>query len=148
MPGCRASETKHSVRHLLATSSPLQAYIALARVDPDAAWCQLTAALRMGGKHAISGTPADNDDQRMAMQQAPVASWLATSGTPLTFPERDQLEPPLHAATADAASQQQRSRTKFGGCLAVPPGLLECSATKLSAMLTKVEQMPLSWHMI
>ena len=126
----------------------LQAYIALARVDPDAAWCQLTAA-SLQGKPALGGTPAEVDVPRMAVLHPP-ACLLTASGVPLVFPERSQIEPPLPALhsgeAAEAALRQQRSAAKTATGLAVPEGLLECSAAKLNAMMQEVEKMLPSWH--
>lgn len=121
-----------------------QTYIALARVDPDAAWCQLTAASLATGRHAVGGIAIEGD-----VPCAPAPRPTTSEGTPLVFPEQCHILPPLPTQSgvpAEAALRHQRGAAKSGVGLVVPAGLVECSAAKLSAILHEVEKMPLPWH--
>jgi hypothetical protein len=122
-----------------------QTYIALARVDPDVAWCQLTAALLVTSKRALAVAADARHVPNMGVPQPQGSMRLAASGVPLMFPERSHIEPSVPAAVDGAASPQHPIK-HLAGDLVVPAGLLECSTTKLTAMLQEIENMRLPWH--
>ena len=122
--------------------------MALARVDPDAAWSQLSAALQAvsSGASGSSAPPAalsGSEAEHAPLVPADVA--LRSSGEPLAFPERQQIAPPLPPEPAAPAGGGRRRGEAAPG-LCVPPGLREVSAAKLAAMLRQVEQLPPRWH--
>ncbi|KAL4440079.1 hypothetical protein ABPG75_003080 [Micractinium tetrahymenae] len=133
-----------------------QTYIALARIDPDAAWCQLSAALVAAGGAPLPSS-ASSATEPPASEQPRVPPGLALKsddGTPLAFPPQTAIAPPLptaaaagptRAAAAGAAPARRRAEAALPA-MTVPPGLRECGAAKLAAMLRQVEQLPPQWH--
>ena len=162
-----ASTCVHLVSPHLPHSAPTrrQTYVALARVDPDPAWCQLSAALQAAsGAEASAGAQQQQQQQQQQapqqQQQAP-QQWeqprvapgmtLQSSGEPLTFPSQQQIAPPLPAAPTPAAASTPGTGRRRGAAaaeagLSVPPGLRQVSAAKLAAMLRQVEALPPRWH--
>jgi hypothetical protein len=116
----------------------LQTYVALAGLDPDAAWCQLHAALLAVGGSPLPGLDAVGSGQSTPDQvpRVPPGVLLRGSGQQLDFPPAVQIAPSPPASAASGSSKAS----------VVPPGLRECSAGKLAAMMRQVEQLPPRWH--
>ena len=64
---------------------------------------------------------------------------LRGSGQQLEFPVVAGIAPAVPSSAAGAASTTSEASV-------VPPGLRECSAAKLAAMLRQVEQLTPRWH--
>lgn len=140
-------------------SACAQTYVALARIDPDAAWCQLSAALAAASGATLPG-PAPSTDEPPACgppasEQPRVPPCLALKtdgGAPLSFPPWGVVAPPPPVAAsgpAGAASGGAAAATRGEAgppALTVPPGLRDCGAAKLAAILRQVEQLPPQWH--
>jgi hypothetical protein len=100
-----------------------EAFMAVARVDADAAWALLVAAARARGGSAWAGLglPGYGQGVRAGGNGAGPAAALA----------------PLEALCPAPPPT---------GSPDLPSGLLDCSAAKLRAMLQQVERLPVTWH--
>lgn len=123
--------------------------MALARVDPDAAWSQLSAALQAAG-----GSNSDGEGENQPTPpDVPAGLTLQGSGERLTFPGQQQIAPtlppaPVPPAAAAGAGRRQSEAAAAGAVqMSVPPGLRQISAAKLAAMLRQVEALPPRWHL-
>lgn len=134
---------------------PVQTYIALARIDPDAAWCQLSAALTPAGGSTLPATACSAGDPPASEQPRvpPGLTLKSDDGAPLVFPSQAAIAPPLPAAApgppgaaGGGAAATRRRGEAAPPALTVPPGLRECGTAKLTAMLRQVEQLPPQWH--
>ncbi|GAB4823772.1 hypothetical protein N2152v2_010818 [Parachlorella kessleri] len=100
-----------------------QAFMALAKLDSDAAWTLLTTALR-----AQPG-PTTLAAAATAAARGGVGAQPRCLADPGLFPSLEELCPVPPAASR-----------------VVPAGLRDCSAAKLAAMLAHVEKMGARWH--
>jgi hypothetical protein len=112
----------------------VQVYVALAKIDPDAAWCQLHAAVLSSAGEDIVAT---NDTPKTA------GLHLKSEGRALVFPIRQEIAPQLVGVRASqGASGSDDALWKT----IVPAGLRECTLSKLRSMQKEVEQMDAPWH--
>lgn len=118
----------------------LQTYIALARIDPDAAWCQLNAAL-VAVSSGTGSTPAD----AVHAPRVPSGMRLQSGGQVLAFLPWQRISPPVLTASQPRSVRAEQSGGAATGSV-VPQGLCECGGAKLTAMMRQVAQLPPRWH--
>ena len=135
----------------------LQAFMSLARVDPDVAWCKLRAALEAHGSmpSTVSNAVDTTADFGRGQLQLLEGSWmlegirLRVSNKQLTFAALSEISPAPPTASSpgtQAGALGGRHTRTTTIRLSFPTGMQECSSIKLLAMMQQAEQLPLRWH--
>lgn len=127
---------QESCREVGISTGIMQVYIALSRIDPDAAWCQLHAAVVSSA--AVEDTMGMSDTPD-AFTQVP----LKSEGRTLVFPKWQDLAPQM------ACAQRSQAASGYADTLwktVIAPGLRERAPTSLRSMQQQVAQMDAPWH--
>lgn len=131
------SSAKHAVIAPIVREAATNCFVALATLDPDAAWSLLISALK------CMAVPSNAFVVPRSGTNAQVPFSAAADG--LDIPSMSSLSP-VPSTTRDPHKIPPLDRFDGSGYNALPDGLLGCNEAKLRAMLLRIDSFDVPWH--